>query len=290
MFETAAALHSMGRRAMKRYAVVATHHKTGTVWMALVFRSIAKACDLPLTRIRKSHRLDAETLPFPSIVLSQHSDFEKSGWMLEDSRCRILHLIRDPRDILLSSMRYHRTATEPWLHKKRKPFKGQTYQEKINSLPDDHARYIFEMENSTGRVIRAIREWDYTRSNVMECRYEDLIGDIEMTIFTAALLHLGFEDDELDACRRAIRKNSLFGAVKKENNGEHIHSGEARQWKAMFDQSLAAEFIDRFGDVLIRLGYEKDNSWADSLPLTRDARETDTHDPATPAHGPAAEA
>jgi len=263
-----------GHGVMKDCAVIATHHKTGTVWMGSIFRDISVACKLRLIRMQRLKGIAPEALVLPSIVINQHSDFKKCRWMLKHPRCRILHLIRDPRDIVLSAMRHHRTAKEDWLHKPRKAFDGLTYQQKINGLPDDRARCIFEMDNGARRTIRSMRKWNYARPGVIECRYESLIGDVGMTAFTAVLLHLGFEDHELDACRTAIRENSLFGTVKEKKQA-HIHSGAARQWAQAFDRSLAAEFIERFGDVLIELGYEKDNAWADALPPAREARETD---------------
>jgi hypothetical protein len=254
-------------------AIIATHHKTGTVWMGTIFRKIAKVLNLKLMVVQRSVGLAQEALVLPSVVINQHSDFVKSRWMPEHPQCRIFHLIRDPRDIILSAMRHHLTAKEAWLHKPMRSFGGLTYQEKINSLPDDQSRYMFEMQNSAKRAIRDIRKWNYAMPNSIECRYEDLIGDVEMTRFTEVLLHLGIEDHELYVCRDIIRNNSLFGKVAKKRQA-HIHSGHAQQWKGSFNASLAAEFIERFGDVLIELGYEKDNSWAASL--TDDPKMHDT--------------
>lgn len=250
---------------MKGCAIVATHHKTGTVWMQSVFRRIAKARKLKFVTVQRSAGYAEAALVLPCVVFNHHSDFKKSGWMLGHPQCRIFHLIRDPRDIVLSAARHHRTAAEAWLHKPMKSFGGKTYQEQINSLPDDHSRFSFEMQNSAKRTIRDIRKWNYNLPNSLECRYEDLIADIEMKKFTEVLLHLGFEQSELDTCREIIRNNSLFGKVHRDRRA-HIHSGQPGQWKDTFNSVLAAEFIAAFGDVLIELGYENDNSWANSLP------------------------
>jgi hypothetical protein len=172
-------------------------------------------------------------------------------------------------------MHYHRTADEPWLHKPWRSFDGLTYQEKINSLEDDQARYIFEMRYSARKAIRAMRKWNYKRANTFECRYEHLITDFEAEIFTEVLRHLGFEDHELESGRHIFGANSLFGK-KGKNGGAHVRSGEGQQWKRTFNSELASEFIEQFGKVLIDLGYEPDNSWVDELrPAAQDREHSD---------------
>jgi hypothetical protein len=261
-------------------AIIATHHKTGTVWMRSIFQGIARLQKTKFVHIKRSVGLSPDALRLPSIVFNNHSDFRMCGWLLEHPRSRIFHLIRDPRDIVLSAARHHQTAAEPWLHKPMRAFGGLTYQEKTNSLPDDQSRYMLEMQYSAKRTIKAIQKWDYNRPNTIECRYEELIDDSKMTKFTEVLSHLGFEDGELDACREIISNNSLFGKVQDERRG-HIRSGHAQQWKTGFNAELAAEFVAAFGDVLIELGYEKDNAWVNSLPrLSEESGPTDGRVPA----------
>ena len=233
--------------------------------MRSVFRPIAKGLDVPFVDVKRSVGLKLESLRVPSVVFNDHSAFGKCAWLLDHPQCRVFHLIRDPRDVIVSAMHHHRTSNEKWLHKRRRAFAGLTYQEKINSLCDDRERLRFEMQNSAGRTIRDMESWDYSLASAIEFRYEDLIGDVELTRFTQLLMHLGFEDHELDACREAVRMNSLFGAIRPQER-VHIRSGQGGQWKNVFDAGLAREFLEQFGDALVNLGYELDNSWADLLP------------------------
>jgi hypothetical protein len=161
-------------------------------------------------------------------------------------------------------MHHHRTAAEAWLHKPLRAFDMLTYQEKLNSLPDDQSRYLFEMQNSARRIITDMRNWNYQRPNAIECRYEEMIADADLLIFDKVLSHLGFDADECEAAKLIIRSNSLFGEIPKKRLA-HVRSGQARQWKDMFNTELAKEFLARFGDVLIELGYEADNSWVAPL-------------------------
>ena len=161
-------------------------------------------------------------------------------------------------------MHYHSSAGENWLHRPRKVFRGLSYQDKLKSLPDDRARFAFEMRHTSRRVIQAMQHWDYEQPNALECRYEDLIEDVEGLKFTEVMLHLGFERRELVLGRNIFRKNSLFGK-KKQPNDTHIRSGARRQWESVFNRQSAREFVEEFGDVLVKLGYEPDNSWIEAL-------------------------
>ncbi len=249
---------------VKQVAVIATHHKTGTVWMRSVFQRIAKNLKLKFSFVEELQGTKPEALTVPSIILADHSAFPNCRWLLKHPESRLFHLIRDPRDIVVSAMHYHRTAAEPWLHKPWRSLGGMTYQDKINSLQDDQARYVFEMRNIAKQTIKAMRKWNYKRANSFECRYENLIDDREMTIFTEALLHLGFERHELEMCCNVFRKKSLFGLRKESSNG-HVRSGAAQQWKKVFNSELANEFVAQFRNVLVDLGYERDNSWVDDF-------------------------
>ena len=178
---------------MKSCAVVATHHKTGTVWMRSIFRGIANELDIPFANMKKRDVKAPSNIDIPSILFNDHSHFINAPWMLSHSQCRLLHIIRDPRDVLISAMNYHRTARERWLQKAQHEFQGKTYQEKLNSLPDDHARYLFEMENSTMRIITDMQVWKYDMPGCFECKYEDLIADVNMELFSKVFRHFGFE-------------------------------------------------------------------------------------------------
>ena len=250
---------------MNGFALIATHHKTGSVWMGRVFRAIATELEIPFFKTAETDLSPALPSAPPMIVFSNHSDFGGLQGLLDHPDSRILHLIRDPRDVIVSGMHYHLGAGERWLHSPDPEFGGMTYQEKLNSWPDDHSRYVFEMRHGARRTIEQMCSWNYQRPNAMECRYEQLIEDVEMKLFTRILAHLGFTPSELDSCRKQFWKRSLFGKAKNIKPG-HVRSGEPRQWPEVFDRQLAREFVTEYPDALIQLGYEPDNSWV----LTRD--------------------
>jgi hypothetical protein len=253
---------------MNGFAAVVTHHKTGTVWMQATFRQIATKLGIRFVRVHTDDIVPAEELAAPIIFFERSGKFREYPGLFGDPRLKILHLIRDPRDVVISGMHYHRTSREEWLHQPSDRFEGRTYQSEINGLATDRARYVFEMNNRAASAIRTMLRWyDGDRSNAVECKYEDLIQDVDMVVFTRAATHLGFSGQELEVCRKAFWRNSLFGRKAGRNDEKgHIRSGKARQWMDIFDRPLAEEFARRFKDALVRLGYESDRSWIDRLP------------------------
>ena len=249
---------------MKQNIVVATHHKTGTVWMSTVFKAIARRLDANYVDFWSHYgRLD-RVLKTPFILLNHNSTFSRHASELRREDVRILHLIRDPRDVLISAMHYHKRADEPWLHERVSGSKDAPYQQRLNSLATLHEQYLFELENATGSTIEAMLDWQYDKPNCLEVRYEDLWDDRSLTLWRHISSFLGFEGSEQDVSQECFWEHSLFGKASRANR-RHARSGEVAQWKREFTPELARAFLYRFPDALQMLGYENDDQWIESL-------------------------
>jgi hypothetical protein len=251
--------------------VVATHHKTGTVWMATVFEAITRQLGAAYVDFWAHYgRLEHE-ITSPFVLLNHDSTFLQHADILRRRDVRILHVIRDPRDVLISAMHYHKTSSESWLHEAA-PGKGNvSYQQRLNALATPFEQYVFELENATSSTIDGMLEWQYGRENCIEVRYEELWQDRSMALWSDILDFLGFDERERELCRSCFWEHSLFGEAGRANR-RHARSGEVAQWKNEFTPELARAFVYHFPDALRVLGYETDERWIEELEKTAKPR------------------
>ncbi len=248
---------------MKFNLVVATHHKTGTVWMDGVFKAIARDLGVRYVKFRdpgQPRDLDHE----PFILFCHDSDFSDCPDLLDREDVKTLHLIRDPRDVVISAMHYHKSSRESWLHEPIPGYDNLTYQRALQALPTAFAQYLFEMDNSSASTVRDMASWRYGRANCFEARYEDLRQDTALVTWQRILAFLGFDADERAIGSRRFWQNSLFGGLSRLGN-RHVRSGAVDQWRREFTPDLAAAFLKRFPHALQALGYEKNDAWVHGL-------------------------
>ena len=80
---------------MKKSVIIATHHKTGTVWMATVFKAIAADLGATYVDYWAEKAQVEEALKRPFVLFNYDSDFRGHSQLLSRDDVRILHLIRD---------------------------------------------------------------------------------------------------------------------------------------------------------------------------------------------------
>lgn len=225
--------------------LVGTHHKTGSKWMRSLFDGFCSAVG------ERMHAGRQEDLPADARVwFEDHSRFalDRLGRPF-----RGLHVVRDPRDVLISGARYHARADEPWLLVRRWRFRGLTYREAIRRRKSFADAVLFEMDHAGGETIRDMLAWNRTHPDFLEVRYEDLVEDDDLALFRRILRFLGFAAAELPILEPIVRERSLFGG--RVHDPAHVSDGRAGQWREVFDDRLHRAFADRFGDALGRLGY-----------------------------------
>jgi hypothetical protein len=249
---------------MKNNIVVATHHKTGTVWMSSVFKAIAKGVGARFVDFWAHYdRLDSK-LAGRFILFNHDSTFLQHSRLLAREDVRVLHLIRDPRDVLISATHYHKVSSEGWLDRPAWGTGPMGYRSKLNSLASPTEQYLFELENATHSIIEDMMDWQYDRANCLELRYEALRLDDSMALWSQVLDFLGIDEREQAYCKECFWKHSLFGGARTAKR-RHVRSGDVQQWKDEFTPELARAFVDRFPDALQILGYEPDDSWISRL-------------------------
>lgn len=74
--------------------------------------------------------------------------------------------------------------------------------------------------------------------------------------------YLGFSKSEINICLNIASEHDLGRKSGKEiEQLEHVSSKKTSKWADYFEAEHKEAFINKFWDVLIELGYEKNNNW-----------------------------
>lgn len=256
-----------------RFICIGTHHKTGTIWMRKVWHVIAVEQGIPLMQCYRWQKLAQAAETGPQIIVNWASTFPPM--LMDMDHARFLHIVRDPRDVLVSGMRYHRkapVANEKFLRTPREEWGGLTYKGYLNALPDDTARLIFEMENKHADTLSEMLKWPWGHPRARELRYEDLIEDEDCSLFRSVLEEFAIEGLDIDHAVKTYWDNSLFGGLATPENRSwrqqrHVTASRVTDWRTQLPREVAEIYADRHGAALVTLGYEDHpTAWVDLCP------------------------
>lgn len=104
------------------------------------------------------------------------------------------------------------------------------------------------------------------RKNVLLVRYEDALKQPDQAL-KRILVHIDVHKTDDELISQSVRKYSFSNIARRERGDERVDSffrkGVAGDWKNKFDRRTKNLFNDLAGDMLIKLGYEKDPNWHD---------------------------
>lgn len=232
--------------------LIGTHHKAGFVWLRSLF--------LKISNVHKLFFYEGPQSGLPmeyDIFFEGHSRF---NFDTLDNNFKGIHLIRDPRDVIVSGCFFHQKSSEEWLHRTRYDLQGLSYQQKLNSFTNFDDQLLFEMENVGDDTVKEMLNWDYSSPLFLELKYEDLIIDGDLHLFHKIYSFLGFPGPIIPSVLAISYNKSLFSGQIK--HSLHVRSGETNQWKKYFKLEHKKRFLSLFDDTLIKLGYEKNDDWA----------------------------
>lgn len=231
------------------------YHKVGTVWFHRVLSEVAYHFGMKyINGISYEQISKFETEKNADIFLDQGSHVNID--LLDNYRGS--HMIRDPRDMIISAYFYHKWTDETWANIPMAEYRGMSYKQYLNSL-DKTEGLLVEIERSQF-WINHMANWDFHNPLFYEIKYENIRLN-EEKVFFEMFSHYGFSEKAIKtAC--SIAKKYTFERVRgSKNKKSHLRSGKIGEWSEHFEPIHKERFKELYPGVLKKLGYEKDDDW-----------------------------
>jgi len=216
------------------------------------------------------------------IVIFQNSTIDSLKFISDNFKG--IHVIRDPRDIVVSAYFSHlKTHKEQsWLLEHR---------EKLQKISKDEG--LFEVMDFMKGQMEDFNSWNYNDDRIFELKFETMLEKPEVLL--EGFKFLAFEENNSSfvlwtknilkkmknrgvplpkinigvpgvRLNKVIQDHSFKTKARgrtpgKSDNQSHYRKGTSGDWKNHFNEEHIRYFKKNYGDVLIKLGYEKDYEW-----------------------------
>lgn len=264
------------------------HHKAATSWLSGNFANLIR--DSGWQGKGFNHlRFDEEDLVnIKSLQVNGRPTFflvSNSCWSDREMfpQSKGIHLIRDPRDMIVSAYYSHRDSHPlfPGLAEERAKLKEVDLEEGL----------IVVMEGIMNQILKELGQWQFgVDKSIFEVRFEDLKKDGGKVIrdflkfadvyrerdpffFLRAGYNLAVKKVGLspEGCwrvpyfsERSLRVHLERRDYKKSQTGSkkgHHRSGALKQWEKDFTPKVKEAFKSHFPNLPAQMGYEKDDTW-----------------------------
>jgi len=172
---------------------------------------------------------------------------------------RAFHLVRDPRDIVVSAYFSH-------LHSH--PLFGdlETYRQALQARPQTEG-ILLELERRAPQFDAMLR-WNYGHPDILELRMEDVTTDPETHLGRiAGFLGLGEAHGVTTTYLAKLAQKHSFDVLSGgrapgvEDRTSHLRKGVAGDWANHFEPVHVAYMKEHYGELLKKLGYETSDEW-----------------------------
>lgn len=254
-------------RGERRLVVIATAHKVGSTWLYGMLVDLCRYMpySMPADLARRQAEVspvdvDLEKLladmdpPFGACVFKSHSYPPDPAKVDLPAWIQWITMIRDPRDIIVSSCFY------------------------LAGLPEDQGGWGdgFSKLSEKQRILRLLEEGDFIRlrlrtwancSYAHPVRYEALLSEpVEELGRLLAFLGVEATKDRVEqTCQRHSFQRQTGRQSGEEDRAEFQRKGIAGDWHNHFDDELVQAFKQAaqgdWNELLVELGYESSPDW-----------------------------
>ena len=239
------------------------HHKCASLWIIRILQELCRRLDVRW--LQQDHC--ARYPPQMAQACGEASGFFLLCWnsdyyYVRELPCRAFHIIRDPRDILVSGYFSHLNSHP----QKRAESTLRPYRSYLRTLDKD-AGLFAEMDYSSPYFQHLFR-WQYDNPLILETRFEQVTSEPGPQ-FRRILSHLGIRpgliaDDQLDAILKRQSFERITGGRRpgEENPKHHFRKGVSGDWRCHFTEAHVEHFKRLYNPVLLKTGYEQREDWA----------------------------
>ena len=273
------------------------HHKCATTWISSIIGDVCREL-----KLRQVTVYGAKTFNYNLVRFVQENSLEflsynnaNYEYVRQLENVRGFHVIRDPRDIIVSAyyshLYSHSTSRWPELIEHRKTLEGLSKEDGL----------LLEMEFNE-QHLNDMYHWNYGLPNILELRMEELIRS-PYEYIVGVIRFLGLLDEDHYSGKKRIfhilckvmrrvewmsRRNVSFpialrslpvermlgivwendfaknsgGRVRgQEDTGSHYRKGIPGDWRNHFNKDHIEVFKERYNHIVIGLGYEQDANW-----------------------------
>ncbi len=273
------------------------HHKCGTQWVQGILREIANEMGLVYAHAYNAEIFNYDLEEFikrKKLNIFSYTNAQYQ-YVKDLNHFRGFHVIRDPRDIVVSAyyshLYSHPVDNSDHLKKEREILQKMSKDEGL----------IQEMEFNR-RVFDDMESWNYNQDHVMEIKLEELSRDSYGTFvdifrflgivsesrptyqerwnhllaitsrktqekfFKNAIVNVSLTKIPYETALGIIYENRFQKKTKGRTIGtedvkSHYRKGVAGDWKNHFKAEHIESFKEKYSNLLVKLGYEKDDNW-----------------------------
>ncbi len=229
-----------------------THYKSGSQWVLAILSEVAQN-RIIAPQIAAKHVTDQPIIPgriYPCVYLPQPVFLEANP---PETR-KVFIVIRDLRDTLVSqyfSVRNSHQIVNQVQQELREALRAKEVVDGMMLLMEKRLHVSAEIQKT------------WINSEDLLVRYEDLNKD-EQAGFEKIISYCNIQVSD-KALAEAIDRHSFEKRAGRKPGEEDVNShhrkGISGDWRNYFDKKLTKEFKERFGNVLIETGYEKNSNW-----------------------------
>ena len=266
------------------------HHRSGSSYVRAILQKLFAMQGLTTATVHREE--DIRSLASTDLFILTNASLNS---LQKINYSRGFHIIRDPRDIAVSSYFSHRYSHKTNIWKEL-----VTHRLFLDSL-DFNEGLTHEITICRKQQFEDMASWNYDNPDILEIKFEDLIKDPQNT-WAIILHHIGVKTGtnpllsnilllhnkiinsisirskmnfnkwmHIKNCLsqeqvQTILKNYSFEKLSGNSKGvediqNHYRKGTSGDWKNYFTETHKRLFKEQWGELLIYLGYEQNTDW-----------------------------